>query len=216
VVPDGCIDLLWTGSALLVAGPDTGPVIEAVSPNATIVGIRFHPGAAMRCLNVPAAEIANRRLPLAELWGRRAQQLAEQLLEAATPDAAAAMLERSLSTGMRYDGDSDRAGRDLRRALQGRLSTHETHVRDLVAGLGASERTIRRRCIELFGYGPKTFVRIIRFQRFIARVRRGDRLPLSVLATLCGYADQAHLSREVRRLSGLTPAAVVAQLAPSP
>jgi hypothetical protein len=47
VVPDGCIDLPWTGSALLVAGPDTGPVIEAVAPDATIVGIRFRPGAAI-------------------------------------------------------------------------------------------------------------------------------------------------------------------------
>lgn len=72
VVPDGCIDLLWTGRALLVAGPDTGPVIEAVSPDATIVGIRFHPGAAMSWLNVSAAEIANRRLPLAE-FGDAAQ-----------------------------------------------------------------------------------------------------------------------------------------------
>jgi len=43
------------------------------------------------------------------------------------------------------------------------------------------------------------------------RVQRADQFPLSALASVSGYADQAHLSREVRRLSGLTPAAVVAQ-----
>jgi len=77
-----------------VAGPDTGPVIEAVASGATIVGIRFRPGAAMPWLKVPATEIANRRLPLAELWGCRAEQLAGQLFEAATPNVAAAVIER--------------------------------------------------------------------------------------------------------------------------
>ena len=95
--------------------------------------------------------------------------------------------------------------------------TDETHVRDLVADLGVSERTIRRRCNALFGYGPKTFARILRFQRFIAGAQRAGRLPLSALASVSGYADQAHLSREVRRLSGLTPAAILAQFArPAP
>ena len=123
------------------------------------------------------------------------------------------MLEQSLSEQMRGDSQSDHTGQNLRRALRGRLLTEESHVRDLGADLGISERTISRRCQELFGFGPKTFARILRFQRFIAGVGRTDRPPLSMLASLCGYADQAHLSREVRRLSGLTPADVVARFA---
>ncbi len=214
VVPDGCIDVLWTGRALLVAGPDTGPVIEAVSPDATIVGVRFHPGAAMPWLNVPASEIANTRLPFADLWGPSARELAEQLFETATPDAAAAVLERFLSARIPDDDRSDRTGENLRRALLGRLPAHDSQVRTVAADLGITERTMRRRCNELFGYGPKTFARIMRFQRFMASLRRADRLPLAALAGLCGYADQAHLSREVRRLSGLTPTAIVGQLAP--
>ena len=91
--------------------------------------------------------------------------------------------------------------------------TEDWHVRQLAIELGTSERSLRRRCHELFGYGPKTFARILRFQRFIARVHARTRLPLSTLATACGYADQAHLSREVRRLTGLTPRAVIAQFA---
>lgn len=125
----------------------------------------------------------------------------------------AAVLERSLSVRRLHDEQSDRTGQSLRRAFEGRLLTHEAHVRDLAVDLGVSTRTMRR-CHELFGHGPKTFARILRFQRFIASVRRGHRLPLSALASLCGYADQAHLSREVRRLSGLTPTAIVEQLAP--
>jgi AraC-like DNA-binding protein len=215
VVPDGCIDLIWTGNALLVAGPDTGPVIETVSPRATIVGVRFRPGAATAWLRSTAHQIANRRVALADLWGRRAHRLEEQLWRSATSDHAAGVLERSLLTEMPDAGPSDRRVHDLRAALTAHARTEAAGARDLAADLGLSERTVRRRCHELLGYGPKTFARILRFQRFIARAQRAERVSLAALASLCGYADQAHLSREVRRLSGLTPHAIVGQLAPA-
>jgi len=213
VVPDGCIDLIWTENSLFIAGPDTGPVIEDVSPGATIVGIRFRPGAALDWLKVSADEIADRRLPLADLWGRRSNLLEEQLSESATPDDAATVLERFLAAQVPGAVSSDLTPQNLRRALEERVRSPEPRVRDLAADIGLSERTIRRRSRELFGYGPKTFVRILRFQQFMACVRRADQLSLAALAGLCGYADQAHLSREVRRLSGLTPRTLVAQLA---
>lgn len=212
VVPDGCTDLLWTGEALLVAGPDTGPVIESVAPGATVVGVRFRPGAARRWLDVPAAAIANRRLPLAELWGNSADRLAAQLSGARTWHDAAAVFEQFLTTRIRHDAGPDLVEEALRRAIVERLAGGEVRVRDLAAGLGTSARTVRRRCHEVFGYGPKTVSRILRFQRFLAHAQRPDRAPLAVLAHRCGYADQAHLTRDVRRLSGLTPAMVVAQL----
>src|SRR5712692_3964151 len=37
-------------------------------------------------------------------------------------------------------------------------------------------------------------------------------LDLANLAAAAGYADQAHLSREARRLAGLTPATILVQL----
>jgi hypothetical protein len=32
VVPDGCVDIIWTGDGLRVAGPDTGPIPEFIPP----------------------------------------------------------------------------------------------------------------------------------------------------------------------------------------
>jgi AraC-like DNA-binding protein len=63
------------------------------------------------------------------------------------------------------------------------------HVGELSSDLGIGERTIRRRCHQMFGYGPKTFLRILRFQRFIASVQRANRRSLAALAIQCGYAD---------------------------
>src|SRR5262249_39797295 len=43
IVPGGCIDIVWTGNALLVAGPDTRPSIECLQEDAILAGLRFHP-----------------------------------------------------------------------------------------------------------------------------------------------------------------------------
>jgi AraC-like DNA-binding protein len=80
--------------------------------------------------------------------------------------------------------------------------------------LEVSPRTLRRRCQETFGYGPKTLECILRFQRFLRLASRVERPRLADLAFDAGYADQAHLTREVRRLSGLSPATVLSQLHP--
>jgi AraC-like DNA-binding protein len=67
-----------------------------------------------------------------------------------------------------------------------------------------SERHLRRRCEVAVGYGPKTLDRVLRFQRF-RRLREHRVASLAQLAFESGYADQAHLTREYRRLAGTTP-----------
>ena len=52
------------------------------------------------------------------------------------------------------------------------------------------------------GYGPKMLVRVARLRRLIA-LEPGA--PLAARALEAGYASQAHMGDEVRRLTGLTP-----------
>ena len=68
------------------------------------------------------------------------------------------------------------------------------------AAVGLGERALHRRCRSAFGYGPKVLARILRLQRALAQARRG--VPFATVAAGCGYADQAHLAREVRALTG--------------
>ena len=71
--------------------------------------------------------------------------------------------------------------------------------------LAMSERTLRRRFDDAFGYGPKTLDRILRYQRFRKLASSAPRSSTAQLAVEAGYADQAHLVRESRRLTGETP-----------
>ncbi|TIW11321.1 MAG: AraC family transcriptional regulator, partial [Mesorhizobium sp.] len=74
--------------------------------------------------------------------------------------------------------------------------------------LHMSERTLRRRFEDAFGYGPKTLDRILRFHRFRRMLRQQGEASTALLAIEAGYADQAHLIRESRRLTGVTPSAL--------
>jgi AraC-like DNA-binding protein len=69
--------------------------------------------------------------------------------------------------------------------------------------LGVGQRRLHRRCSAAVGYGPKTLDRVLRFQRALRLASACG--SLADLACQSGYSDQAHLSRECRRLAGTTP-----------
>src|SRR4051812_49537709 len=62
VLPDGCIDIVWDGSSLFVAGPDTGPAPVDRPPGVVFAGLRFHAGAAPAALGVPASDLLDSRV----------------------------------------------------------------------------------------------------------------------------------------------------------
>ncbi len=210
VVPDGCIDILWTGTDLVVAGPDTQPIVSRNRPGAALVGLRFRPGRLIPWLGVPATELVNGRLRLEEFWGRQAGRLAEALSESRNANEVAERLQSALLERLAVVGLPD-----VRLPILVERIARGGATRGLARELGFSERTFHRRCLEWFGYGPRTLARVLRFQRFVRSVASGGHQRLADLAANSGFADQAHLTREVRRLAGLTPARLVAQMGAS-
>jgi transcriptional regulator GlxA family with amidase domain len=88
------------------------------------------------------------------------------------------------------------------------LAAGTAGVADVADRVYVSERQLERRFADRIGYGPKTFQRVARFQRAVGELRR-DGAELARAAASAGYADQAHLTRESRRLSGLSPRELV-------
>jgi AraC-like DNA-binding protein len=195
VLPDACIDIVWDGHALEVVGPDTGP--SPLDDQPTFVGIRFRPGAAPAMLGVPASELLDQSVSLRQLWGPLAETLADRLARA--PADAPRLLESTVLCRASAAGFSSDP---LIPHVLRRLSRGET-VDSLAERLGMSQRTLRRRCVSAVGYGPKTLERVLRFRRALRLMRA--RVPLADIAGLAGYADQAHLTNEFRRLAGSTP-----------
>jgi AraC-like DNA-binding protein len=196
VVPDGCVDLIWREGRFEISGPDTGHWTAVLAPGERLFGIRALPGAAPLLLGSPAREVRDRHVDGTDLWGRRLAGLAERI--GAEPDRAGALLEDFARTRL-AEWPADPAVGAAVAALD---RPRPPSVAGLAADLGLSERQLRRRLVDAVGYGPSTLVSVLRFQR---AARIGHRVPAAEAAALAGYADQAHLSREFRRFSGLTP-----------
>jgi AraC-like DNA-binding protein len=204
VLPDACSDLIWErGVGGYVAGPDTGPARPMIEPGTVIVGVRFRPSAGGQVLKTPLSEIANQRVPLADLLPPVAQWLSPALDPA---EAAGRVLD--ITGTLVAEGAPDRA---MARAAV-LLRDPAARAEAVAAEVGLSQRQFRRRSQAAAGYGPKTLQRVLRFHRF---VRLLDAAPaaapppdLAALAAQAGYADQAHLTRECSALSGFTPAAL--------
>ena len=211
VVPDGCVDIIWNGETLCIAGPDTGPILARMRRGAIVVGVRFHPGAASAWLGQPLDEIVNVRVPLAEFWGDDATRLLDRCADRSAKQLAEA-LEAFLVSRLAVVGLADEQIAFLRRAAGDNCMPAGLRVDQLAAHMGFGERTLRRRCLDAFGYGFKTLDRVLRFQRFFRLVERPENHNLADMAARAGYADQAHLTREVRRMSGLTAGEFIAQV----
>jgi AraC-like DNA-binding protein len=189
VVPDGCGDLLLVGAdAAQVVGMADEVALPSLSAGTRIHGVRIRPEAVAATFGVEASELRNQTVDLADVLGsRRSRALViddamDAWIRSIEPDARAAVAVRLL----------------------------ERNPVDAAATmLGLSGRQLRRVFEVNVGLGPKSFQRVRRFQRFLQRAEVGA--PLASAAFEAGYSDQAHMSRDVRGLSGLTPARLIAE-----
>lgn len=188
ILPDGCLDLLWDGSRLSVAGPDTRARWHSSPPGTTYAALRLAAGTGPAVLGVPADVLRDSTPALDELWPSAVvRRLTERVADGGAAALAAWVQDRRL--------DPDPLG-----AHVARLAAAGTPVAAMADLLGLSARQLHRRCLPLFGYGPRHLSRVLRLQRAVSTPGS-----LADVAHACGYADQAHLSREVRDLAGTTP-----------
>jgi AraC-like DNA-binding protein len=76
---------------------------------------------------------------------------------------------------------------------------------------GTPERTLRREFTAAVGLPPKVVARIARVRRALAAIAGGQ--TLSAVASRCGFADQAHMTREFMDLVGKSPRAATPSVA---
>lgn len=193
VLPDGCMDLLWSDGRLLVAGPDTRAYLTE-GGRSTWAGVRLFPGTAPALLGVPAHELRDRRVDLVDLWPvAEVRRLRRRIGAAADPVTALEDVAWELAASAE---SPDPLLRHVVTALDSGRPVAAT-----ADELGLGPRQLHRRCLNAFGYGPKTLARILRLQRALALARGGT--AFADTAAEAGYADQAHLARDVKELAGV-------------
>ena len=200
VLPDGCMDLLWDGHEVSIAGPDTHAQVFESATGTTMTGLRFAPGFAPRVLGAPADAFTDQRVPLDAVWTPvQVREVTDLLVDSATP--AATLEAVALRACAPWDDDAELIERVVDLARAGHSST------TIADRIGLSTRQLQRRSTAAFGYGAKTLGRVLRMQHALLLVRGGVRRADS--AARSGYADQSHLARDVKDLAGVPIGALI-------
>lgn len=210
VLPDCCIDLLLINGIPMVVGPWTEPFVANLAAGTNILGARFHPGVASSLLGVPAFELLNRSVALGDVWGDAGVSALACMADETTLKTQISAMEAVLLTRAASASPADNA---IRAGIQWMARHPHGRVEQLSHWLGLSSRQIQRRFTMAVGYGPKLFQSVLRFQRLLHLAGgTGVRRNLAQIAADADYADQAHMTREVRRFSGNPPSVVLQSL----
>jgi AraC-like DNA-binding protein len=210
-VPNGSVEVVCVlGGPPRVLGIQSRRTRELLAPGTVMVGVRFRPGGAASVVRAPAGELVDQTVGYDDLWGNSsALQVGERVAAARSPREAAARLEDEVLRLVRVADEPD----PVVRAAVGLLATGPVHaVRTLTTELHVSDSQLRRRFVTAVGCPPKIMHRTLRFWGFLALAQAGPRprSPLTALAASAGYADQAHLTREVVAITGLPPTELLA------
>jgi AraC-like DNA-binding protein len=211
VLPDGCSDIIWMGEARpIVVGPMTRPALSTVAEGTALIGVRFRPEATAAVLGVPANELADRRIALDELWSRHVVSAAsEQLWEQRTAAERIGVVQSLIAS--RRDQVAALPDATVQHVISRLAAYRPDGIRELAREAGISERQLRRRFLTAAGYSPKMLQRIVRFQKLLA-LARDQPARLGDAAHTAGYADQAHMTREVGEFAGVTPSALLGKV----
>jgi len=217
VVPDGRCELIlnwgqpfesfgdggWRRQPdCFLAGQIEGPLLLRPSGPAKMLGVRFHPDGAARWFGGCMHELAGRFTPVDDLSPALAHRIGHSLDHS---DPVASVEGAFASCTARAP--------DVLVAEAVRRIVHAKGASDLAAlarELGLSTRQFERRFQAATGLPPKLFCLIQRFSGVFRALEDGSRNWAEV-AIRCGYYDQAHLIRDCKRLSGHTPAILLAE-----
>lgn len=200
----------------LVGGLHAAPAVISHDGNQHGIQLGLTPLGARVLLGLPAGELATMVVDLDTLLGPPISgELVDRLRSAGTWTERFHELDRALTSiaGQRErDGPAPELGWVWRRltACHGLVE-----VGTLAGEVGWSRRHLGERFRREFGLTPKVAGRVMRFEVTHRMLRAAARPGLAEVAARCGYADQAHLTREWRELAGCTPSTWLAEELPS-
>jgi AraC-like DNA-binding protein len=199
------------GTALLaedgfLIGPHDRPIVNEPQGETFCVGIVTTPVGCRPALGLEPAKLRGRIVDLLHVWPR-AVGLRRALMSCRTPAEALDAVEATLGTPEPFDRH---AFTRCEAAVQ-RLSAEPTRpVTEIAAELGVSHGYLDRQFTEHVGLSPRTLARILRMRRLLEQIDVYGSVGWAEKAAELGWFDQAHLIRDFKHHTGVTPSQYLA------
>lgn len=200
----------WQSHNSFTAGLHQAAVLTEHDGYSHGMQVSLSPPGAHALLGNPMAELADRTVDLEDVLGRQARELPELLSAVGTWSERFRLLDSVLKARL---VDATPPSKPVVWAWSRLTQTRgRVPVGELVAELGWSRKRMAARFREEIGLAPKSLARLLRFEYARMLLARGDLSSLAQIAYDSGYYDQSHLSTEVHRITGMTPATYRASL----
>lgn len=169
-----------------------------------LVGVHFKPWGLSPFIDVPAAELRNRWVPVDAVWRRSIDRIRNRVGDVPSASEAIRVVEEELRSRL---AEAPPRGLGLVRHTGLRLETSygAVPVGALADGAGVSGNHLAAQFKSHVGVTPKRVARIYRFARLILSVDALRPVDWSDLAHAAGYFDRAHFTREFKDFTGHTP-----------
>lgn len=194
------------GTALLadtgfLIGPHDRPIVNEPQGGTYCVGIVTTPVGCRPTFGLAPATLRGRIVDLLQAWPRAAR-LRRGLTSCRTPAEALDLIEAAVRTPEPFDRNAfARCEAAVRQ-----LSAEPTRpVSDIATGLGVSHGYLDRQFSEQVGLSPRTLARILRMRRLLEVIDVYGSVGWADKAAELGWFDQAHLIRDFKRHTGVTP-----------
>lgn len=194
----------WSGFGTTpFVGANSRPMPVRVRGAFLVVGVAIRPAGWAGLFREPASDLADRIVPMEDIWGDSAVRLHADVAAAGEDDAAiVAVLEAALTARLAALGNVPpvRSMLDFEEVVR---NDPIMLVGDVAARLGLSVRQFERICHATFGHGPKIVLRRSRFLD-MAQAMRGFGAPSVEHLAALHYSDLSHRNREFRHFFGMT------------
>jgi AraC-like DNA-binding protein len=214
-LPDGELELtiqLSSADELFrVVGTRSKALRKHVASAERVFSVRFRSGGAYPFFGVPLDELTNEIVPLDALWGTQVESLRAALDRATSVQAQELAVQTALVARLQAKTSFEPSGAPVvRRAIRTmQASASPLRIEQLARALDVSSRHLRRSFAEVVGVCPKTYARVLRFQRALRAAQHGPPPAWSAIAEATGYFDQAHMIAEFRALADASPSELV-------
>jgi len=190
-------------SGSVVSGVHSKPVVLDKTQQDSMIGVHFKPGGSFPFLNFPAGILHNENVCLETLFGRKALDLRDQLIEAKTICHKFRVLEQWLLEVAVCPFEYHQAVSYALRAFE--LSAYSRSISEIVDRGSLSNKVFIRVFRDQVGLSPKLYCRIQRFQNVLKNIQGEAKPDWTEIALDCGYFDQAHFNHDFKDFSGINP-----------
>lgn len=182
-----------------VEGQSVRPRVYTPVSSVNAMGVQFQTGVLPHLFRFDANEFIDQEISLSDLYK---SDLQEKLLEANSSEKRIQLLCAFIKSLNRRDSRLDPL---IASSLESIRVECMPRVHELLKTLGVSERQLERKFLKSIGVTPRHFLSVARFQRTLHYLKRTHDPYFTTLCFDMGYYDQAHFTKDIRRLSGYTP-----------